>query len=96
MKLYLVIVLMLFASKVKALQFEPVPPELLKEAGAAVIIHKGTCEYKKQTENCMIGYDKAKKTTWLLLFDDEGILFKVITNNKGKEVVKWVHPAKMI
>lgn len=93
LRLILVLLIGLVAIKAWSLDFAPVPDALLKEAGDVPIIYQGSCAYQKKQQNCMVGYDKATKTTWLLLFTEEGVLYKVETHQNGKAKVKWTHPA---
>lgn len=96
-RLTILIVLIAWVMFAHAIKPSPVPTTLQEESGNAEVQYKGQCEYEYKIDNCMIGYDVTTDTVWLLLFTQQGVLFKIISK-KGDDVpqVRWVHPEKMV
>jgi len=92
LKVFIVIMLVLIAWKAYALKPMAAPEALQQEAADAQIVYKGTCEHEKRQELCMVGYDQAKDTFWLLLFNQEGVMFKVVEMKGEVQRVRWTHP----
>jgi len=91
-KFVAVILLLAYIAKANALKPQPVPEHIQQEATQAVQIHKGTCLEKDKEELCIVGYDEAKDTFWFLIFNKEGVLYKVYTLKEKEVNIKWIHP----
>lgn len=92
----LIFALIFLATNALALKPHPVPEALQAEAKGADTVYIGRCNYQKREENCLVGHNKVTQTTWLLLFDNSGVLYKVVTEKDGKEQTRWSHPDLMI
>lgn len=94
LKIFLVIVLLMLAFKAWALKPEPVPVELQQEAANSELVHQGVCATPPvgKEELCMVGYDQATDTFWMLLFNDEGVLYQVVEIKGDKHRTRWIHP----
>jgi hypothetical protein len=92
LRIFVVIMLLCIAWNAWALKPMAAPEALQQEAANSVVIHKGTCQHEQREELCMVGYDQAKDTFWLLLFNQEGVMFRVVEVKDGKETIRWSHP----
>ena len=90
-KFALVLALIGWIAKAWALTPTPTPDSLAQEAINAVTIHQGICPTPKGQVLCMVGYDEAANTYWMLLFDNEGVLYQVVEMKEGAHRVRWTH-----
>lgn len=93
LRIFLVIMLVLVVVKAYALKPQSVPQDIQAEAAESQIIFVGKCPHQGRDENCVIAQDVVKDVFWVLLFNNEGVLFKVVAIIDGKEQQKWVHPS---
>lgn len=96
LKVFIIIMLVLFALKAFALKPVAVPQELQQEAANAQMIHKGVCATPTGEELCMVGYDQAADTFWMLLFNKDGVLFQVVQLKGDNYLVRWSHPSIVV
>lgn len=93
MKALLFAALLFAASFAHALKPAKVPQSLMEESKGSEIVHQGLCQTKSEQALCIVGYKKETDTFWLLLFNDEGVLYKVVTVHQAVEKTRWVHPS---
>jgi len=68
-------------------------PEDVKQQGLGVVsTYKGSCKYQKVEYHCLAGVHRDKNYYLLLLFNENGILVRVIREDDGKQRVLWTHP----
>jgi len=96
-KLVLFVILIAWVLSAHAIKPTPVPTALQEESANAEVQYKGRCKYEHKVDNCIIGYDASIDTAWLLLFTDNGVLFKIVSK-KGNDApqVRWIHPEKLV
>lgn len=92
LKIFIVLAIIFMVAKAYALKPESVPQELQAEAAEAQLIYKGKCPHQGKEENCLVAYDPATDIFWVLLFNVEGVLFRVVELKEGKEITRWTHP----
>lgn len=91
LKIFLVILLILIVAKAYALKPQAVPEALQQEAGNAQLIYKGKCPHQGREENCLVAYDPTTDVFWILLYNSDGVLFRVVELKEGKETTRWTH-----
>jgi hypothetical protein len=70
------------------------PKALLKHISSHKLVHDKRCNVaflNLKHVQCMIYYDEARDTTWLVLFDEKINITHVARNKAGKEEVLWCH-----
>lgn len=72
---------------------EKVPADIIEEADGTVTVYKGTCPFEDKVMLCMLGLHEAKRTAWMLLFNEHGVLVIIQSQVEGAEVkTRWKHP----
>lgn len=97
LKVIFILLVVSWMLKAHAIKPSPVPTALQEESANSIVQYKGRCEYEHKVDNCMIGYDQATDTAWLLLFTDTGVLYKIVSK-KGEDAptTRWIHPALLV
>lgn len=67
------------------------PPQALMERVKGELVHSDKCNFHEEKDvECLIYFHDQTETVWLLLFDDNLAVYKVISvNNKKQEKVEW-------
>lgn len=91
--IWAVVLVTLCAFSVIALADTP-PKALLEHVSSHKLVHDKRCNVtflNLKHVQCMIYYDEARDTTWLVLFDEKLNITHVARNKAGKEELLWCH-----
>ena len=91
-KLLLVSVILVSLCAASAVLAKPEePPKALLAKVTGKLVHEEKCNFHEEKNvECLIYFDEKSDTVWLMLFDDNLNIYKVVSvDNQKKEKVEW-------
>ena len=80
--------ILLFAS-VAVLADKP-PATLLSIVSSSAVVHDKKCNFQSERNvECLLLYDEQRDILWIVLYDSDVTIYKIVAVHKKQEVVIW-------